>query len=107
MTRKLTATEVKARILGLLDDVVAGEEIEITKHGRAVARLVAATGPHALRGRFANVAMSAAAVSLPASFPGDPADRLIYATAVEHGWQLVTKDQRLRSHRHPRQVTAW
>ena len=60
MTRKLTATEVKARILGLLDDVVAGEEIEITKHGRAVARLVAATGPHALRGRFANVAMSAA-----------------------------------------------
>jgi len=37
------------------------EEIEITKHGRAVARLVAATGPHALRGRFANVAISAAA----------------------------------------------
>ena len=52
-------------------------------------------------------AIAAAAVSLPASFPGDPADRLIYATAVEHGWQLVTKDQRLWSHRHPRQVTAW
>jgi prevent-host-death family protein len=60
MTRKLTATEAKARILGLLDDVVAGEDIEITKHGRPVARLVAATGPHALRGRFADVAMSAA-----------------------------------------------
>lgn len=27
--------------------------------------------------------------------PGDPADRLIYATAVEHGWALVTKDRRL------------
>lgn len=47
------------------------------------------------------------AVSLPSSFPGDPADRLIYATAVEHGYQLVTKDRRLRKHRHPRQVTVW
>jgi PIN domain nuclease of toxin-antitoxin system len=47
------------------------------------------------------------AVSLPSSFPGDPADRLIYATAVEHGWRLVTKDRRLRKHRHPRQVTVW
>jgi predicted nucleic acid-binding protein len=37
----------------------------------------------------------------------DPADRLIYATAVEHGCLLVTKDRRLRSHRHPRPVTVW
>jgi PIN domain nuclease of toxin-antitoxin system len=52
-------------------------------------------------------AIAAAAVALPSSFPGDPADRLIYATAVEHGWRLVTKDQRLRRHRHPRRVTVW
>ncbi len=52
-------------------------------------------------------AVAAAAVSLPASFPGDPADRLIYATAVEQGAQLVTKDRRLRSHRGPRSVTVW
>jgi PIN domain nuclease of toxin-antitoxin system len=45
--------------------------------------------------------------ALPASFAGDPADRLIYATAVEHGWPLVTKDRRLRNHRHPRPVTVW
>ncbi len=51
--------------------------------------------------------VAATAVSLPSSFPGDPADRLIYATAVEHGWGLVTKDRRLRSHRHPRPVTIW
>jgi PIN domain nuclease of toxin-antitoxin system len=51
--------------------------------------------------------VAAAAVSLPAAFPGDPADRLIYATAVEHGWRLVTKDRGLRSHRHPRPVTVW
>jgi PIN domain nuclease of toxin-antitoxin system len=52
-------------------------------------------------------AIAATAVSLPSSFPGDPADRLIYATAIEHGWRLVTKDRRLRSHRHPRPLTVW
>ena len=52
-------------------------------------------------------AIAATAVSLPSSFPGDPADRLIYATAVEHGWRLVTKDRRLRDHRHPRPLALW
>ena len=52
-------------------------------------------------------AVAATAVALPASFPGDPADRLIYATAVEQGWKLVTKDRRLRDHRSPRPVTVW
>ncbi len=52
-------------------------------------------------------AIAATAVSLPSTFPGDPADRLIYATAAEHGWSLVTKDERLRAHRHPRRVTVW
>lgn len=52
-------------------------------------------------------AVAATAVALPESFPGDPADRLIYATAIEHGWELVTKDRRLRTHRHPRSVTVW
>jgi PIN domain nuclease of toxin-antitoxin system len=52
-------------------------------------------------------AIAATAVSLPSSFPGDPVDRLIYATAVEHGCPLVTKDRRLRGHRHPRPVTVW
>jgi PIN domain nuclease of toxin-antitoxin system len=51
--------------------------------------------------------IAATAVSLPSSFPSDPADRLIYATAIEHGWRLVTKDERLRRHRHPRDVTIW
>lgn len=60
MTRTMTATEVKAKILALLDEVATGEQIEITKHGRVVARLVAASGPHALRGRLTGVARSAA-----------------------------------------------
>jgi prevent-host-death family protein len=59
MVRRLTATEAKAQILALLDDVAAGDEVEITKHGRTVARLVPATGPHALKGKFSGVAMTA------------------------------------------------
>ncbi len=31
-----------------------------------------------------------------ARFPGDPADRLIYATALEHRIPLISKDERLR-----------
>jgi len=38
MTTQMTATEVKAKLLALLDAVAAGQEIEITKHGRTVAR---------------------------------------------------------------------
>lgn len=60
MTRQVTATEAKAHILSLLDDVAAGDEVEITKHGRTVARLVPAAGPAALRGRFSEVARSVA-----------------------------------------------
>ena len=35
-------------------------------------------------------AIAAAAVALPNSFTGDPADRLIYATAITRGLRLVT-----------------
>lgn len=52
-------------------------------------------------------AIADTAVALPSSFPGDPADRLIYATAVEHGMRLVTKDRRLRDHKYPHPVTIW
>lgn len=58
MTRQMTATQVKAHILSLLDEVADGDEIEITKHGRTVARLVPASGGHALRGSFAGIAVS-------------------------------------------------
>lgn len=50
-------------------------------------------------------ALADTAVNLPSSFPGDPADRLIYATAIEHGLPLVTKDGRLREH--PQSVAVW
>lgn len=60
MTRTMTASEVKARILALLDEVAGGDEVEITKHGRVVARLVPASGPPALKGALSGVARSAA-----------------------------------------------
>ena len=60
MARQMTATETKTNLLALLDEVVAGEEVVITRHGRVVARLVPANSPRALRGEFAHVALTAA-----------------------------------------------
>jgi PIN domain nuclease of toxin-antitoxin system len=52
-------------------------------------------------------AIADTAVSLPSAFPGDPADRLIFATAVEHGVKLVTKDRRLRVHPLAPSLIVW
>lgn len=60
MTKKVTASEAKAKLLALLDEVWAGQDVEITKHGRVVARLVPARGPHALEGGLDGVALSTA-----------------------------------------------
>lgn len=38
--RKIQASEAKARLLSLLDDVEQGESLVITRHGRSIARLV-------------------------------------------------------------------
>lgn len=52
-------------------------------------------------------AIADSAMALPSSFPGDPADRLIFATAIEHGLHLVTKDAAIRDYSHPRSVAIW
>ncbi len=59
MAKQVTATDAKATILRLLDDAAAGEEIEITRHGRPVARLVPASGARSLKGSFDGVAVTA------------------------------------------------
>lgn len=74
MTTSMTATEIKSKLLSVLDEVAAGNEVEITKHGRVVARLVPARGPHALKGALAGVAMSS----------GD--DEELFTTGA--GWDL-------------------
>lgn len=49
--RTFTASRLKAELLGVLDDVAAtGRPVVVTKHGRAVARIVPMTGPAALAG---------------------------------------------------------
>lgn len=60
MTTQLTATEVKARLLAILDEVSAGGTFEITKRGKVVARLVPPAGHADWRGSLKGIAVSAA-----------------------------------------------
>jgi prevent-host-death family protein len=60
MAKQVTATDAKANILRLLDDAEAGEEVEITRYGRPVARLVPASGARSLKSSFEGVAMTSA-----------------------------------------------
>jgi prevent-host-death family protein len=51
MARTISASQFKAHCLAILDEVGSGgEEIVVTKRGRAVARVVAAGAPDSLRG---------------------------------------------------------
>jgi prevent-host-death family protein len=61
MAKQVTATTAKAHILRLLDEAAAGEEIEITRHGRPVARLVPPAGARSLKGALHGQAVTAAA----------------------------------------------
>ena len=83
----------------------------LARHDRIVLTIPIAAWLERLAAQVRTIPVTTAiantAVSLPASFLGDPADRLIYATAVENGWPLITKDERLRAHRHPYPVTVW
>ena len=45
------------------------------------------------------------AAGLPSSFPGDPADRIIVATARQHRARLVSRDARIR--RFAGATTVW
>jgi prevent-host-death family protein len=59
MAKTVTATTAKATILRLLDEVAVGEEVEITRHGRTVARLVPPRGGQSLEGLFQGRARTA------------------------------------------------
>jgi len=83
----------------------------LARHERIVVSVPLAAWLRQLAAQVRTVPVSPAiatrAVELPSSFPGDPADRLIYATAIELGCPLISKDQRIRSHRHPHRVAVW
>lgn len=61
MSKQMTATAAKANFLRLLDEAAAGEEIEITRHGRPVARLVPPAGARSLEGSLHGKAVTAVA----------------------------------------------
>lgn len=83
----------------------------LARHERIVLTIPIASWLHRLATQVRTIpvtpAIASAAVALPSSFPADPADRLIYSTATENGVRLITKDRRLRAHRHPQPVTLW
>lgn len=83
----------------------------LARHERIVVNVPIRSWLQGLAGQLRTIGVSPAiadaAVALPSSFPGDPADRLIYATAIEHGLDLVTKDRAIRDHDHPRSLTIW
>jgi PIN domain nuclease of toxin-antitoxin system len=41
-------------------------------------------------------AIAARSIAFSANYPNDPADRIIGATAIEHGLKLVTSDAKIR-----------
>jgi prevent-host-death family protein len=61
MVDRVTVTNAKARLLSLIDAVEQGEEVELTRHGRIVARLVPPKGARSMRGALTGQAMSVAA----------------------------------------------
>ncbi len=105
------ATAIEAASELAVADISLFELAWMARHERIVLTIPVGSWLRQLAGLVRTVpvspAIAATAVALPESFPGDPADRLIYATATENGWRLITKDRRLRSHRYPRPVTLW
>ncbi len=83
----------------------------LAKHERITVSVPIRSWLQGLAAQLRTIGVTAAiadtAVALPSSFPGDPADRLIYATAIEHGLRLVTKDRGIRDHDRPRSLVVW
>jgi len=83
----------------------------LARHERIVVTLPVRSWLEQLAGQVRTMGITPAiadtAVSLPSTFPGDPADRLIFATAVEHGMKLVTKDCRFGRHPLAPSLIVW
>jgi PIN domain nuclease of toxin-antitoxin system len=103
-------------ILEQADDLVVAaiswyELAWLAEHERIVVRVPVSSWLDGLAVQLRTIPISPAiahtAVSLPSSFPGDPADRLIYGTAVENDFQLLSKDKAMRNHPHPRPIVIW
>jgi PIN domain nuclease of toxin-antitoxin system len=110
---------VSARARAVLEEAeelaVAGiswfELAWLARHERILVSIPIRSWLLGLAGKVRTMGMTPAiadtAVALPSSFAGDPADRLIYATAIEHDMALVTMDRALRDHPNPRPLAVW
>jgi len=83
----------------------------LAKHERIVVNIPIRSWLQGLATQLRTIGMTPAiadtAAALPSSFPGDPADRLIYSTAIEHGLKLVSKDRAIRDQDHPASAVIW
>jgi PIN domain nuclease of toxin-antitoxin system len=83
----------------------------LARHGRIALDIPIRSWLEDLSAQVRTIGLSPAiaetAIALPDSFPGDPADRQIYATAIEHGANLVTKDRAITEHDKPRSLVVW
>ena len=71
--------------------LVARKRLAARRRVRALGEDVPWPTPGGCSGLDATTAMHAGGLDYGDAFPGDPADRIIYATAVEHGVRLVTE----------------
>src|SRR5437016_36573 len=103
----ISVSDFKARCLDLIRRVEkSGRPIPIKGRGRTAARLRRASAPGVLTVLPLDVEVVIALGRLPGAFHGDPADRLIAATARAHRLPLATHDERIRKSRAVRLWTA-
>lgn len=72
----MSAGHTKAILMALLDEVAAGEEVEVTKRGHVMARIVPAGSARSVRGCARSIAASNAA------------DEELFDIGPDHGDQL-------------------
>jgi PIN domain nuclease of toxin-antitoxin system len=83
-----------------ISDITLLEITNLERKRRVVLRSTLETFLNEIETRFSVLAMTARvcvrSASLPASYPSDPADRVIGATALVEGIPLVTADEEIR-----------
>lgn len=93
----MTVSEARAALPRVLDRVIAGEEVTITRHGQPVAVIVR---PDALRARRADAALAAAAMVRAALDRGAKTDlRTLPTMTEERADALVAEVRSSRSSR--------
>jgi PIN domain nuclease of toxin-antitoxin system len=103
LTRKSTELLAEARRQEetvAIASITLIETARLIAHGRIVIKISLDAYMAELEARFTvlpiTAAIAAATTRLPPSYPRDPADRIIAATALVHGATLITADQRIR-----------